>query len=177
MMTDSEAKSETERYRSLTAKYCEGCGVDIASAGDPVVPWAMNFELPQEDFALYNGGKMPLGPIQLSGYATKLPFNNDSLDFVYSSHLLEDFLDWEPVLREWVRCLKPGGRLIVVLPDKTLWYEQQARGQPGNPAHRHEAFVGELSIYAPTLGLEVIEDRLTNLFQYDYSILFVAKRK
>src|ERR1041384_5361907 len=90
-------KSETEKYRPLTTPYCysaheqPGCGVDIGSQGDPVVPWAMNFELPEDKFAWYNSNNKPHGPIQLSGDASQLPFNSDSLDFVYSSHLLEDF--------------------------------------------------------------------------------------
>jgi SAM-dependent methyltransferase len=171
------ATSETERYRVLTTKYCSGVGVDIASAGDPVVPWAINFELPEAEFAYYNDGHKPLGPIQLSGTAEKLPFNNDSMDFVYSSHLLEDFLDWWPILTEWVRVLKHGGKLIVLVPDKILWNEQLARGQTPNCFHKHESYAGELSTYADKLGLEVIEDRLTNLFPTDYSILFVARRK
>ena len=171
------AKSETARYRRLTAKYCQGVGVDIASAGDPVVPWAINFELPEDEFNYYNDGHKPLGPIQLSGHGDKLPFNNDSMDFVYCSHLLEDYLDWMPVLTEWVRCLKPGGHLVILVPDKVLWAEQLARGQTPNCFHKHEAQVGELSSYAPKLNLEVIEDRLTALFPTDYSILFVAKRR
>lgn len=171
---NSEYLSETSRYRKFTQKHCEGCGVDIASNGDPVVPWAMNYELPEAEFAIYNSGHKPLGPIQLSGDARKLPFNNDSLDFVYSSHLLEDYADWEPVLREWVRPLKPGGRLIVILPDKERWAAAMKRGQPPNDAHRHEGRAGELSTYAERLGLRVIEDRLTDLTPEDYSILFVA---
>jgi SAM-dependent methyltransferase len=180
MMTEADflaAKTETEKYRQLTVQYCHGCGVDIASAGDPVVPWAINFELPESDFLYYNSGKKPLGPIQLSGFAQKLPFNDASMDFVYCSHLLEDFLDWWPILTEWVRVLKPGGNLVILVPDKKLWNEQLARGQTPNDAHRHESFAGELSTYAEKLGLEVVHDMLTDLFPTDYSVLFVARRK
>lgn len=169
-------ESETSRYRLLTVRYCQGCGVDIASQGDPVVPWAINFELPEAEFSHYNSGHKPRGPIQLSGDARALPFNNDSMDFVYSSHLLEDFADWQPLLIEWVRVLRPGGRLIVLLPERTLWLAALAKGQPPNDAHRHEGRVGELSLYAKDLGLSVIEDRLTSCFAGDYTILFVARK-
>lgn len=172
----SNYPSETSRYRLLTARYCRGCGVDIASQGDPVVPWAMNFELPEAEFAYYNSGHKPRGPIQLSGSAEKLPFNNDSMGFVYSSHLLEDFLDWEPILREWVRVLAPGGYLIILIPDKDLWALALSKGQPPNCAHRHEGRPGELTRYASALGLEVVEDRLTACFPGDYTILFVARK-
>jgi len=172
----SDYISETSKYRHLTVPHCQGCGVDVASQGDPVVPWAMNFELPEKEFAYYNSGNKPRGPIQLSGFANALPFNNDSLDFVYSSHLLEDFADWTPLLKEWVRVLKPGGKLIVLIPDRELWVAACEKGQPPNDAHRHEGKPGELSTYAEALGLKVLEDRLTNVFEGDYSILFVAQK-
>ncbi len=168
--------SETSKYRHLTTQHCVGCGVDIASQGDPVVPWAMNFELPEAEFAYYNAGGKPRGPIQLSGFADKLPFNDNSLDFVYSSHLLEDYLDWVPPLKEWVRVLRGGGKLIVLIPDKGRWAAAMARGQTPNCAHKHEGEAGELTSYASLLGVTVIEDRLTDLSPEDYSILFVAQK-
>jgi SAM-dependent methyltransferase len=48
-----------------------------------------------------------------------LPFPNDTFEVVYASHVLEH-IPWyrtEDVLREWVRVLRPGGRLEVWVPD------------------------------------------------------------
>lgn len=168
--------SETEKYLHLTRKYCQGVGVDVGSQGSPVVPWAINFDLPGEEFHKYNSNQPPKGPIQLHGHADKLPFDHNSLDFVYSSHLIEDFQDWWPLLREWVRVLKPGGNLVILVPDKKLWDAAIAAGQPPNCAHKHESFPGELSTYAAELGIEVITDKLTNVFDGDYSILFVGRK-
>lgn len=170
------ANSETAKYRHLTTEHCVGCGVDIASQGDPVVPWAMQLDLPPEEFAYYNSNHAPQGPIQLRGHADKLPFDSDSLDFVYSSHLLEDFADWEPILKEWVRVLKPGGKLIVLIPDRELWVKACANGQPPNDFHRHEGYLGELSTYAERLGVKVLADCLTACYEGDYTILFVAQK-
>ncbi len=184
-MTELEfrnAKSETEKYRELTAKYCyrsdglPGCGVDIASQGAPVVTWAMGFDLPPKEFSDYCGGHPAKGEIQLRGFAEALPFDDGSLDFVYSSHLLEDYFDWTPILREWVRVLKPGGKLIVLIPDVSLWAAAIRRGQTPNCSHRHEGTVGELSFYAEKLKLRVIEDRLTAIVPEDYTILFAAEK-
>ena len=169
--------SETARYRHLTAKYCYGCGIDVASQAHPVVPWAIQIDLPVDEFDKYNGGAVLDGPVQLRGHAESLPVESNSLDFVHASHILEDFAEWNPPIAEWVRVLKPGGRLIILIPDKELWAAQQARGQAGNPAHKHEGRVGELTEYAAGFPLEVIEDRLTNCFEHDYTILFVAKKK
>lgn len=167
--------SETAKYRHLTTPFCRGNGVDIGSGGDPVVPWAINMDLPNDDFAHYHSGHPPRKPIQFGGDAANLPFKDGVLDFVYSSHLLEDFYDWDPILREWIRVLKPGGRLIILVPDKKLWADALARGQPPNCAHRHESYPGEISKYVTRLsGMKVIRDSLTECFENDYSILFVG---
>lgn len=184
-MTEQEFKScssETEKYREFTVPHCyradgqPGCGVDIASQGASVVPWAMGFDLPKAEFDYYCGNHPAKGLIQLRGHADKLPFDDGSLDFLYSSHLLEDYLDWLPVLKEWTRVLKPGGKLIILVPDKKLWNEAIARGQPPNCSHRHESYAGELSTYAAAIGVRVIEDRLTNVVPGDYSIIFCAQK-
>lgn len=170
--------SETAKYRHLTAKYCTGAGVDIASQGVAVVPWAISFDLPEPEFLHYSNGQPPKGPIHLRGHADHLPFSDRSLDFVYSSHLLEDYLDWLPVLSEWQRCVRVGGHLIILVPDKTLWNEAIARGQSPNCSHRHEAEVGELTgIFKKHFEhYEILEDRLTAITPTDYTILFCAKR-
>jgi SAM-dependent methyltransferase len=177
-----EATREIPKYRQLVRQYCHDADgqpcptLDIASQGDPAVPWAFQLDLPEEEFRLYANGNPPAGPIQLRGHAQSLQIEGDSISCVVASHILEDFEHWEPVLREWVRVLKPGGKLVILVPDKALWKAALDRGQPPNCEHRHEACVGELSTYADKLGLGVIEDRLTNLFEGDYTILFVAQK-
>lgn len=170
--------SETQKYVHLTAQYCRGCGVDIASQGAVVVPWALSYDLPVEEFLKYSNGNPPKGPIHLRGHADRLPFDERSLDFLYSSHFIEDVLDWIPLLAEWQRVVKVGGRLIILLPDKALWNEAIRKGQPPNCAHRHEGTVGELSeIFRLYFGhWKVLRDELTNVVPGDYSIIFVAER-
>lgn len=170
--------SETSKYRHLTSPYCKGAGVDIASQGDAVVPWAISFDLPEKEFLKYSSGHPPKGPIHLRGHATKLPFDTASLDFVYCSHLLEDFLDWVPVIKEWTRCVGMYGHIIILIPEKDLWNKAIQNGQPPNNSHRHEGRVGELSaLFQRYFGhFEIIEDRLTALTPKDYTIIFVAKR-
>lgn len=57
-----------------------------------------------------------------------LPFENDYADMVYSAHLLEHLPEHETVaaLREWRRVLKPGGQLIVRVPDAQAACKQAA---------------------------------------------------
>ena len=48
-----------------------------------------------------------------------LPFDNDTFDLIYASHILEH-IPWqktEQTLQEWVRVLKPGGWLEIWVPN------------------------------------------------------------
>lgn len=52
----------------------------------------------------------------------KLPFDDESVDFIYSSHLIEHLRknEAEKVLRECFRVLKRGGLIRLVIPDLEL---------------------------------------------------------
>jgi ubiquinone/menaquinone biosynthesis C-methylase UbiE len=80
--------------------------------------------------------------VQLGGDATHLVWFADGvLDFVFSSHLLEDFFDVGAVLAEWLRVLKPGGRLIIFCPDEQIYRRHcAATGQTYNTHHVHADF-------------------------------------
>ena len=169
-------QSETSKYLALVTKYCVGNGCDIGSGGSPVVPTAIQVELPLDQYTKYRGGDIHRSPIQWHGDGRQLPFKDKTLDYVFSSHLLEDFLHWKPILIEWTRVLKKGGHLVILIPDKERWQAALRKGQPPNCAHQHEGYVGELSRYAKFLGLKVLEDRLTDLTPQDYTIIFVGQR-
>ena len=81
-------------------------------------------------------------PVQLGGDAGRLVwFADDVLDFVFSSHLLEDFVDVKAAVAEWLRVLKPGGRLIIFCPDEQVYRKHcAATGQPYNEHHVHADF-------------------------------------
>lgn len=167
--------SETSKHRDKTVQYCVGNGIDIGSGGDPVVPNAIQIDLPDEKFEYYNSGKK-LDKSAWRGSGADLPFKDNVCDFVYSSHLLEDFFDWDPILREWVRVLKPGGHLVILVPDKARWNAAIRKGQPPNCEHRHESHVGELSQWCNRLGLTKIKDEFSKPNSEDYTIVFVAKK-
>lgn len=165
--------SETSKHLQDTLPYLNGNGIDIGCGDDPVRPDCIAIDIPQAGYECYNG-QGTLGKTNLRAFADDLPFKDHSLDWVYSSHLIEDFdfSYWRELIGEWVRVLKPGGTLVILVPDATKWAAALAVGQPPNCAHKHEANLGELSALAPTLGLDVVTERHVG----DYSILFVAKK-
>lgn len=171
--------SETNKYRHLTVSYCKGNGIDIASGGDPVVPHAIQFELPEDDYVKY--GNKPSKLIQWRGaQLNEMPFKDNVLDFVYSSHLIEDFPHdkWTDMFKEWRRVLKPGGHFICIVPEVTRWnFAINELGQPPNCIHaKPEPFVGEMSAVATAVGFQVVSEALTDCYPNDYSILGIFKK-
>lgn len=112
----------------------EMMGVDLGYGGDPLLPTSIAMDMPEK---YTNVGE---GPQHLRGDARSLYWFRDGvLDYVYSSHLLEDFPpeETEAVMREWVRVLKPGGLLALYLPNEQryrAWCEKH--GVQRNLAHR-----------------------------------------
>ena len=135
-LSNGRYASETSKCRGRLASYCMGYGVDLGFGGDPIVEHAIRIDLPSP---YANVGKYP---VQLGGQAENLRWFCDGvLDFVYSSHLLEDYQDTEAVLREWLRVLKPGGSLVLFCPDEQVFRRHcQETGQPYNPFHVHDHF-------------------------------------
>ena len=166
--------SETSKHRHLVLPYCDGNIVDLGSSGDPVVPWAIQVELPDKEYKIYNTTRPVDEYIQWRGSALDLPFKDHTLDAVHSSHLLEDFSDWGPPLKEWDRVLKPGGHMLIAVPDHARFRAAVKRGQGDNLSHRHESYPGELTKYLHTY--HVIRDAFVTDDPNDYSILFIARK-
>ena len=104
-MNQSEEKVK-ERVNILS-EYCVGRGIDIGCA-EYKCKGAIGIDI--------DPGVKP--DIVASAY--KLPFKDEELDFVVSSHCLEHLLDTKAVLKEWDRVLKPRGIMAILVPDSDL---------------------------------------------------------
>jgi len=102
-------------------------------------------------------------------------FSNEVLDFIFSSHCLEDFSDIKAVFQNWWSKLKTNGLMILLLPDmeicncgfckgKTRYptIEDYEKTGKGNPSHR------------TNVGKKFIEGLLQDLKEHgviDYNML------
>lgn len=177
--------SESAKYLHLTRPYLQGNGIDCGSGSWPVTPSAIQVELPRDRFKAYTGRDLP-DHVEWPGDIMDLPFKDNVLDYVYSSHLIEDFSrdplpdrpdlpTWPKLFKEWKRVLKPDGYMVIIVPEVARWKRTIELGQAPNCAHwAPEPSLGDCTRIATEAGFLVLFERLTDLDPRDYSILMVA---
>lgn len=107
-------------------RYFSGNGMDIGGKPDPL-------GLYQEFFCQMKSVKSwdwEDGDAQIMAGVP-----NDKYDFVHSSHCLEHLVDPREGLSNWLRVVRPGGYLIVTVPDEDL-YEQGIFPSTFNKDHK-----------------------------------------
>lgn len=124
--------SETSKCRPRLAAFCVGNGLDLGCGGDLIVPDAIGVDMPRPYTTVGQS------PVQLKGDATMLQwFRDESLDYIFSSHLLEDFVNTREILMEWLRVIKRGGYLCLFLPVEMIYQDHcRKTGQIYNLAHK-----------------------------------------
>ncbi len=131
--------SETRLARPHLAKYCTGIGLDIGFGGDAITPTAITFDQAPRPYTHVGDDKQIMrGDCRNLGM-----FCDDSLDFIYQSHVAEDFTWGElpAIISEWRRVIKPGGYLVNCNPDEPIYSAHcKATKQDYNLAHKNADF-------------------------------------
>jgi len=98
--------------RRFATTYFVGDGIDIGCGPDPLVHYSEMFPLMRSCRSWE----------QRDGDGTILEgIEDESLDFVHSSHCLEHLNDPVLAFDNWVRVTKKGGHIIILLPDEDLF--------------------------------------------------------
>lgn len=102
--------------RRFATTYFVGNGIDIGCGTQPISLYAEFFpgmsglrtwDLPDGDGKLLEG------------------VEDESFDFVHSSHSLEHMSDPQIAMENWIRVLKKGGHMILLLPDEDMFEQGQ----------------------------------------------------
>lgn len=152
------------RGSDLVQNFLNGRVIDIGAGNDLITPWAEGFDLSQGD----------------ANYITKFR-PAGAYDAVCSSHCLEHMHNPSHALLEWWSLLKPGGYLVITVPDEDL-YEQGFYPSRFNSDHKSTFRFRKTDSWSPVSndlelmigslpGASIISAELQN-DGYDHSLRF-----
>jgi SAM-dependent methyltransferase len=111
---------------NFATRYFRGDGIDIGSGPDPLGNYIELFPL----ISSVRAWDMKDGDAELMASCA-----DEQFDFVHSSHCLEHMRNADIALKNWFRILKPGGHLLVIVPDEDM-YEQGIFPSTFNTDHK-----------------------------------------
>jgi SAM-dependent methyltransferase len=120
-------------------KYFVGRGLDVGGKPDPLALYVELFGQLQSvcTWDLEDGDAQFLEGVP-----------DESYDFVHSSHCLEHLRDPREGLLNWIRVVRPGGHVIVLVPDEDL-YEQGLFPSTFNADHRWTFTIFKTQSWSP----------------------------
>lgn len=107
-------------------RWLVGRGIDVGCGPDPIKAevWPKVTEIFPYDKELGHRDAQFLPEIE-----------NDTFDFVHSSHCLEHLMDTRSSLTNWLRVVRPGGFIVCTIPEELL-YESGRWPSRYNPDHK-----------------------------------------
>ncbi|MEJ7933110.1 methyltransferase domain-containing protein [Sphingobium sp. AN558] len=124
---DEAGRSYARRLQSgFLNRYCAGEQVlDVGFSG---------YDNPDRKTALPHAIGIDLN---YPGYDGRhLPFEDGSVDTVFSSHCLEHIADDHAVIQDWFRVLKIGGFIVCMVPHQALYEKKDALPSDWNMDHK-----------------------------------------
>lgn len=113
---------------ALAHRYLDGLkGIEIGgSAHNPFGLDTKNVDI-AADISIFKQAEIEICgtflPVDIVASGDHLPMDDQSVDFVLSSHVLEHFSDPVRALLEWCRVIKPGGYIFMIVPHKERTFD------------------------------------------------------
>lgn len=169
-----QSPSETAKVRHWVLPFCIGKGCDIGFGGDKIMKTNCDgIDFPQP-YTYTGKDTVDIGCDVINN---EIPVPDNNYDYVYTSHLIEDFVDTKDALRKFIRILKNDGNLILVFPDQPI-YEVYCKGLgiPMNPYHIHPDmgydFMLNCMDHIPGISYEIL---FSSNCEVDYNVVMVLK--
>lgn len=144
-------KAHSRRLREkFFENYCKGKGLDIGFGSDLITKQAKGYDFEHGDAQYLKG------------------VEDNSYDFVYSSHTIEHLPDPSVGVKNWFRVVKPGGYLIIYLPHRDLYEKKKTLPSRFNKDHRH-FFLIDRDEKPDTIGMVPLIERTLKNFEIIYA--------
>lgn len=140
-MVWEQSKAAKRRFNdgAFHSRYFVGNGIDIGGGPDPLGQYCGIFPLMQS----VRNWDMKDGDAQ---YMVGVP--DASVDFIHASHSLEHMVNPQEALQNWTRIVRPGGYLIVTVPDEDM-YEQGQWPSRYNSDHKWTFTIMKAQSWSP----------------------------
>ena len=168
---DDPAGAESKKIVWEVAPYLRGNGVDLGAGMFRVLPHVITVDNGHHEVFGHN-----IRPDVRVETCERMPmFASQSMDFVFSSHLLEHIQDYKAALAEWFRMVKQGGYLILYLPHKDFYPNVGVKGC--NPDHKHDFLPADIisAMQDIPAGWDLVDLQERNNDR-EYSMLLIFKR-
>jgi SAM-dependent methyltransferase len=148
---DTVLRPEFNRNVDYVDKYIVGKGIDMGCGSCPLL---------RADCLHVDISPQPVKDNFIQTDAFNF-LQDDEVDYIFSSHMVEDLGSKELVIEcinRWSLMLKPGGHLILLLPDMQGGRYPKVGDEGGNPSHRVDVGVEFINGIIPNLKmLEMIQ--------------------
>jgi len=157
---------ETDKIKYYAVPYTRGVGLDIGCGPKRIWPSSIGLDR----FTSAEGASISCDVKDLN------LFSNKTMDYVYSSHVVEDFVESETfdLLLEWWRVIKVGGYLVLYLPHEDLYPKV---GEPGaNPEHKQNLNPDKIISVMKRVGGWILLENEVRPHGNEYSFFLVFKK-
>ena len=125
--------------------------LDLGCGGRKTLPHAVGVDIvPEGSVPPFMDATISVSDV-VADVSNSLPFAEKSQDVIIARHILEHCIDTIKTLKEWIRVLKPGGKLIVAVPEEGIM-----KSIPMNPEHVHAFTQSSLVNIMEMLGLKTL---------------------
>ena len=170
-----EASKATMRRgfdRRFATQYFVGNGIDIGCGQDTIGNYSEFFPLMTNIRAwdLPDGDGMLLEGV-----------DDETFDFVHSSHSLEHMACPYTAINNWIRVLKPGGHMVLLLPDEDMFEQGRWPSMYAGPDHLTSWTIDKVLSWSPvsinvtdffsgySASMEILKiEKLDSTFNYNW---------
>ena len=139
MWEQSKAAKRRFGIGAFPTRFFVGHGIDIGGKGDSLGQYVGIFPLIKSvrTWDVEDGDAQEMAGVPDAHF-----------DFVHSSHCLEHMVDARAALASWIRIVKPGGYLVITVPDEDM-YEQGQWPSRYNSDHKWTFTIMKMDSWSP----------------------------
>jgi len=110
---------DTDKEGKLVREFIKGEKIiDLGCGNKKTIPNAMGVDKVPKGEEIPNLYQNSVADIT-ADVEKPLPFKDEYVDTIIARHILEHCVDVISTLKNWIKVLKPGGRLIIAVPDES----------------------------------------------------------